>query len=165
MRVLVAVAVMLGGLGLFVGGFTFGLVGFADQRVADHVYVVAYKHPGDDCGPERLELDVEDGVPLACSPVPVTSQVKVDLPGFTETQNADVENLAKELGAGGLSTSDQRQIQALVDRYAAGVPAGQRPYPADAFISWHGIWGARLGWIGVGMVAAAVLIYVAIRRA
>lgn len=163
-EVLVVVTALLGGLALFVGGFVFAIVGFADQRVADHVYVVAYKHSGDDCGPERLAFDVEDGAPLSCTAVPMLD-VDVDLPGFSETQNNDVESLAARLGSGGLSTADQQQIQSLVDRYAAGVPAEERPYPSRAFIELYGLWGARLGWLGVGMIGAAVVIYVVMRRA
>jgi hypothetical protein len=163
MRVLLAVIAVLGGLGLFVGGLMFALVGFADQRVADHVYVVAYKHSGDDCGPGRVTFDLEDGAPLGCSPVPLT-EVNVNLPGFSKAQNGDLESLAAELGAGGLSAAEQQQIQGLVDRYAAGVPAEERPYPAEAYISLYGIWGARLGWLGVGMLGAAVAIAIVLHR-
>lgn len=164
MRILAAIVVFLALFALFVAGVGFAIVGFADQNVANHVYVVQFARPGDDCGAERLALDVEDGHTLACTMVPPMEEPDVELPGFTADQNAAVRSLAGQLGKDGLSAADQRRIQAEVDRYAAGVPPEKRPYPEEAFFSFGWFWGARLGWLGVGMAAVPVIAYILVGR-
>src|SRR5690606_20709705 len=115
MRILAAIVGVLALFALFVAGAGFILIGFADQNAADHVYVVKFARPGDDCGPEELALDVKDGHTLACTVGIPYEEPHVDLPGFTDEQNAAVQSLAAELGVGGLSEPEQRRIQAEVD--------------------------------------------------
>lgn len=164
MRILAAIVGVLALFALFVAGAGFILIGFADQNAADHVYVVKFARPGDDCGPEELALDVKDGHTLACTVGIPYEEPHVDLPGFTDEQNAAVQSLAAELGVGGLSEPEQRRIQAEVDRYAAAVPPEQRPYPKEATLSLGWFWGERLGWLGVGMVAIPVIASIVVMR-
>jgi hypothetical protein len=158
MRCLVGLLVALGCTALFVGGAATAFVGFADQNVANHIYKVGFKHAGDECGAESLVLSIEDGAPLVCGPIGMPLQrQKVDFPGFTDAQNDEVFTLASELGSGGLSAAEQRQIQDWVDRLAAAVAPADRPQRS-------GLWGARLGWLGIGMVAISIVGLIALRQ-
>ncbi|SQD99666.1 MULTISPECIES: hypothetical protein [unclassified Parafrankia] len=125
-----------------------------DYRSSNRTYVVAIKSPNDECGPE-LALNYEDGTPLQCMPLgtgPIYGVADIELPGFTDEQNATIAELAKNLGADGLLPSEQIQIQKRIDEFAATVPSSERPYPGAARRAW--VWG--------GVAAADVLILVAI---
>lgn len=60
------VRAVLGAVGLAVFGATNVFVGIAEQHAANHTYVVDFRHPGDDCGPDAVTFDVTDGEPLSC---------------------------------------------------------------------------------------------------
>jgi hypothetical protein len=159
MRVLVGCLAATACTGLCVFGFMTAFVGFADQNVADHTYKVGFKHAGDDCGAERLELSVDNGKPLYCGPpgaIPIQPK-SVALPGFTEAQNSEVATLALGLGTDGLSAADRSQIQARVDELLAAVPPANLPHHPT-------YWGARLGWIGIGALVTGLLGMFAMHR-
>jgi hypothetical protein len=159
MRVLLVMLFALGCAGLFAGGVLFAVDGFAEQRSADRAYVVGFQTAGTECGTYGLHLNSGDGTPLTCVPVgvrPAPGQ-RAGLRGFSDAQYDEVMTLAARLGSGGLSATEQRQIQDRVDQFAAGVPPADRPFPDS------GLWGARRGWLGVGMLVASVLGFVALR--
>ncbi|WP_433869469.1 hypothetical protein [Saccharopolyspora sp. CA-218241] len=151
MRLLLGCLACLTGAVLFAVGITSVLVGYAEQRHADRAYVVGFV-PGSDCDDgHELYLHTDDGAVLDCAVGGVFGSGHVRLPGFTGAQNDEVEVLAEELGEDGLSTTEQRRIQGLVDGHVAAVPPAERPYGAAAVSG-----GGRI-WLGLGMVVAALL--------
>lgn len=155
MRLFLACVAAIVSVSLVAFGAVSALVGLLNQGEADEVYVVQFKRPGDECGGARqMHLDVTDGKPLACRPGyagVVGGRASSDLPGFADAQNEQVRALAEELGSGGLSAAEQRQIQDRVDQISATVPTAERPDRKP------GLWGARLAWLGGGMVVAGIL--------
>ncbi|MGN9793093.1 hypothetical protein ACTMTU_18630 [Streptomyces sp. OZ13] len=168
MRLLVAVLAALVGVGLAAFGLGFVLVGLLEQRSAGDMYQVAFQRVGNACrGGHELHLDIENGEPLDCVPSYVIGgSPRVDLPGFTDAQNDEVAALGGQLGSGGLSDAEQRQIQDRVDKIAATVPAADRPRPdsATVWLADAGVWGARRAWLGGGLVAVGVVSTVAAMR-
>ncbi|MFC0529719.1 hypothetical protein [Phytohabitans kaempferiae] len=160
MRLLLACLVAIVSVGLVAFGGVSALVGLLDQRAADRVYVVQFKRPGDDCGGARqMHLDVTTGKPLSCRPGyagAIGGYARNDLPGFADADNEDVLALAETLGADGLSTAEQREIQDRVDQIVTTVPDAERPDREP------GLWGARQAWLGGGLVAAGVVGLVAL---
>lgn len=78
-------------------------------------------------------------------------------PGFTNTQDQQVTDLAQQLGSnGGLSVADHLQIQRLAGSLAATVPESRRPHN-DEGVSFELLWGASLVWGGGAVVAPCVL--------
>jgi hypothetical protein len=145
---LAAVALMFGGIGL-------AAIGGLDLWARHGEYQVGFKESGDDCGIENVVLDVESGEPLFCTTVLIVpSTEEASFTGFTDEQNADVFELARELAqSDGLSEFDQRQIQSRVDLYAGTVPPERRRQ--------HPFWSgannvvAGLGAAGLGVLLAA----------
>ena len=76
-----------------------------------------------------------------------------DLAGFTDAQNEQVVELSVKLSPDGLTAGERDQIQALVDKFVATVPSAER---ADRH---PGLYGARLVWLGGGLLAIAALLY------
>jgi hypothetical protein len=151
-------------LSMGVAGATAIVVGIAEQHAAENTYVVGLSRPGADCGSGAVGFDVSDGAVLSCelAGFPAGSDV-ADFPGFSDAQNQEVTDLAKQLGGDGLSTADQQQIQGLVDQFAATVPAAQRPH-YDEGVSVEPLWGAGLAWVGAAALAVSVLVHVLVLR-
>jgi len=140
-----AMLLLLGGVWLMiVGGFQW--FGFHME------YTIGFRNSGDSCGVQRVQLDTASGEPLVCT-VRSTSTGPEGLPssdraarftGFTDDQNAEVLALAVgRAGRSGLTEADRREIQNLVDRYAA-------PLAAE-----HGFWWST-GNLLVGLAAACL---------
>lgn len=142
----------------FAGGFPLMIAGFGQQRETGNTYVVDYRHNGDDCGSSKLTIDLDTGRALACVPLGVRPYDDgAELPGFSDAQNEQVIALSEKLSPDGLVAGERDQIQALVDKFAATVPAAERP-DRNA-----GRWGA-LGWLGVALELLVVLIYIFVIR-
>jgi hypothetical protein len=152
MRLLLTVVALLGSVALLIFGGVSALVGYAEQHSADQTYVIGFKQTGSGCSSGELFLSVENGKPLYCEPVGVRPMSgSAGLPGFTDSQNEEVLTLAARLGRDRLSGVDEQQLQALVDKFAATVPAAARPdHHSD-------IWGARRLWLGVGAFAVGLI--------
>ena len=158
MRVLLALILALGSVALLVGGFVLGLIGFAELNADNQTYKVEFKNSGAECGQGTLRLDLDDGSPLYCGVGRPISPPDVSLPGFTQAQNQEVLSLARDLGNGGLSAADQREIQTLVDGFAATVPDAARPdHPS--------IWDPNYAWLGVPMFLAGAVGLILMNRA
>jgi hypothetical protein len=140
-------------LALTVIGAAAVLAGVSEQHAADTAYVADFARPGAECGSGEVHFDESDGVVLACLPRGGSS---VRFPGFSDTQNDDVEALAKELGTDSLSTVDRARIQQRVDEFAATVPAAVRPH-YDEGMSLGPVWGAGLAWAGGAAAATGAL--------
>ncbi|HVV23721.1 MAG TPA: hypothetical protein VHF06_30080 [Pseudonocardiaceae bacterium] len=153
---------VVAGLGAF--GAVSIVVGFAEQHAADDTYVVGFANPGADCGEGAQSFDVATGAALSCVPEGAgAGSDRADFPGFTDAQNDQVTQLAKDLGADGLSLADQQRLQHLVDTLAATVPPARRPH-YDEGVSLEPLWGAALAWVGGGTVVVCVLCFVLVLR-
>jgi len=141
-RFVLSAFVALGYLALFALGIPNAIAGFGDQGVANHTYRVELQHSHDDCHPQGLHLDLDNGQLLQCTPYGgPTYATRPDLPGFTGAQNDEILALSMKLGAGGLTVAEGHQIQDRIDQIVATVPPVHH--------SWF--WGARRGWLGVAM--------------
>lgn len=161
MRILLAMVLALGGIGLMATGLPFVLIGVLEQRSAGDMYEVAFQRVGQECsGGHELHLDVDSGTPLDCVPSYfLGGSPRVDLPGFTDAQNDEVAELGERLGGEGLTEAEQRRIQDRVDAFVAAVPDGDRPIPDSATV-WPadaGVWGTRRVWLGIGAAVLGVL--------
>lgn len=158
MRVLLLVVGMIVVLGLGAFAAVSILMGFAEQRAADKTYVLTFSSPGARCDSGQQAFDVTTGEALACTPHGIGGARinAAHLPGFTDKQNEQVTQLAKDLGTDRLSVADRQRIQQLVDEFAVTVPAADRPH-YDEGVSLGPLWGAGLAWTGVGVVVACVL--------
>ncbi|MEU4197774.1 hypothetical protein AB0E69_38165 [Kribbella sp. NPDC026611] len=146
MRLIGAVATVV----LVVGGLALTGYGVLELWLQHGDYQVGFKHSGDGCGVQKVQLSLESGRPLFCTSLPTApAGTTAAFPGFTEEQNSDVIALAEQLADdGGLSADDQEQIQDQVDAYARSVAPEARPR--------HGFWwgttnlAGGLGALGLG---------------
>ncbi|MGC4936373.1 hypothetical protein [Kribbella sp. DT2] len=148
---IVMTAMLLGGVVLMVVGAT--------NVWEDHkAYQVGFKHSGDGCGAERVEIDVTSGEPLRCGPpgLRLPAGDGPTFPGFTPDQNDSVLSLADQLSDGGLSKDEQERVQRMVDSFAAGVPKQALHRP-----EW---WGAKVFWLGLVTAACGAVSFVVVRR-
>jgi hypothetical protein len=158
-RALVVIVGAIGAILAVIVGLLFIPIGIFEQRDADAAYVVVFGRSGEDCPPNGLVLSASNGKPLSCvQEGMMAGPGGVNLTGFTQGQTTQVTGLARELGSDGLSDDELRQVQELVDRYAAQVPAGDRPY-ADAWL-----WGVGRTWTGVAMIVVGLLAGVLVVR-
>jgi hypothetical protein len=141
-KMLLLIAAGLALVACFGGGITLAFWGFVSEYADSYTYTIGFKHPGDQCGNNELSFDVVDGAPLACG----YGGSRGQLPGFTEAQDGQVVQLAKDLGAGGISPAEEAEIQQLVDGMVAALPADRKPHHP-----WF--WGWKVGVLGL-MVAA-----------
>ncbi len=151
----VAVALVLGGAWLMIAG------GF--QRVGYYMeYTIGFSEAGDSCGIHLVQLDRQSGRPLYCasrstsvgaSSMP-SSDSLASFPGFTDAQNSQVLNLAtSKAGSVGLTRAEEREIQDLVDSFAAPL--------ADKHGFW---WGTRNLLVGAGAAGLGIRLYVVFKR-
>ncbi|QFU90974.1 hypothetical protein [Amycolatopsis sp. YIM 10] len=151
MRLLLAMLLIAVSMTLVPLGAVFVLVGSAEQHHLDNAYVVGFV-PGADCdGDHELYLRIEDGELVDCVPAGMFASGRINLPGFTDTQEDQVDDLVEALGEDGLSTTDQREIQHLVDQFAATVPREARPYHDEA------VSGSDRTRLGIGMIVTGVV--------
>jgi hypothetical protein len=144
----------------FAGGWPLLIAGFGQQREADNIYTVDFRHDHDDCGASKLTIDLDTGRALQCVPLGVRpDDGGADLPGFTDAQNEQVIELAVKLSPDGLTAPERQQIQDLVDKFAATVPAAERGDRHSGLF-----WGARLAWMGVALELVALLLYLFVIR-
>jgi hypothetical protein len=145
---------LIGCFGSAVGALPLLVAGYGEQREADNEYVVDYRRPHEHCGESQLTIDLDTGRPLYCEPMGIHPFDRgADLAGFTDAQNEQVVELSVKLSPDGLTAGERDQIQALVDKFVATVPAAER---ADRH---PGLYGARLVWLGGGLLAIAALLY------
>jgi hypothetical protein len=158
MRCLLALIAGLGSAALILAGALLMFFGGGDVYQQHKAYQVAFKQPGDGCGAERVEVEVDTGVPLYCGPILPPSPTPQTMPGFSAEQNAELWSLIGERAEGGLSETDQRAVQQLADRYAAEVPD-------KAAALRQGEWsGPRLFYPGLAMAATGAVAQVVMRR-
>jgi hypothetical protein len=144
----------------FAGGWPLLIAGFGQQREADNLYTVDFRHDHDDCGASKLTIDLDTGRALQCVPLGVRPyDGGSDLPGFTDAQNEQVIALSEKLSRDGLLPPERKQIQALVDKFAATVPAAERGDRHSGLL-----WGARMAWTGVALELIALLLYLFVVR-
>ena len=136
---------------VFVAGLFALLFGSADQHAANRTYIAYFGSAGDECE-ARVHFDKATGQVLDCA----GSDFTVKRPGFTKAQNAEIEALAKELGADSfmLDESDQVRIQQRIDDIAATLPESVR---RDGALSLGPLWGADLAWTGVAAIVLSLL--------
>ncbi|ACU75990.1 hypothetical protein Caci_7161 [Catenulispora acidiphila DSM 44928] len=138
-------------IGLVAFGAVAGLAGILDQTAADRVYHVQFGHPGAGCDSKNtIGFDIDDGQALLCSASPNTIGQTHGY-GFSAAQNAEITDLATQLGTDGLSPADQQQVQQRVDQIVADLPHTRRPGHGALF------WGARQAWISCGLVLGSLL--------
>ncbi|MFF1816985.1 hypothetical protein ACFVWG_06800 [Kribbella sp. NPDC058245] len=135
----------------FGGGITLAFWGFVSQYADSYTYKVGFKHPGDQCGNNKVAFSVDSGAPLTCG----YGGSHQKLPGFTEEQDDHLVKSAEQLGADGIDTSDRAVIQQYVDSVVATIPLDQRPQHP-----WF--YGWKMGVAGL-IVAAPPTYYLFIR--
>lgn len=151
MRLVLVMLLVLASVMLVPFGVISVLIGTAEQHHIDNAYVVGFV-PGAACDDDHeLYLLVEDGELVDCVPAGQFASGRINLPGFTDTQEDQVGGLVDTLGSDGLSSTDQREIQNLVDELAAAVPPEARLYH-DEVVS-----GSDRVWLGIGMTAIGIL--------
>ncbi|MER7011121.1 hypothetical protein ABT324_06820 [Saccharopolyspora sp. NPDC000359] len=151
MRLLLGILVAFGCVALTATAGVSVLVGIAEQRHADRAYVVGFV-PGAGCDDgHELYLRTRDGAVLDCVTAGLLGSRRVNLPGFTEEQEEQVEELVEDLGGDGLSVAEQAEVQGLVDRLVAQLPPEQRLYGE------YEVWGSGRIWRGVRMALAGVI--------
>lgn len=133
------------------------LAGVGQQMDINRTYVVGFASPDEECPWAGAFFDEATGESLACVVKGAVPLSEATLPGFTEEQNQNMVDLAETLGddGPGLSAADQREIQDLVDTYAATVPESKRPTYDEGFFSF-GLHGTTLAVTG-GVVALLAL--------
>lgn len=149
--------VLLAGVLLF--GVACLITGCAQRGDVDDSYRVGFAREGDSCNRYlRVYLDTDTGEPLDCTSFEELAFASVAFSGFTSEQNAEIASLAKRLGAGGLTETEQRRIQDRVDAIAATVPAQSRPY------HYTGLWGTGLALTGAGIIVAGLVLFFTLRH-
>jgi len=147
-------------VGVFVvaSSLAYVIVGIAEQNAMSQTYVVGFGAPGEDCPRGEAFFDKTTGESLDCVQTGGFGAGQASLPGFSDEQNQSMTALAGELGADGLSAADQQEIQALVDTYAATVPASKQPR-YDEGVYAFGLYGTRLVVVSgvVGLLALAAI--------
>ncbi|WP_405064204.1 hypothetical protein OG474_21845 [Kribbella sp. NBC_01505] len=146
-KFLLLLVAVLAVMAWFGGGITMAFVGFVSEYADSYTYKVGFKHPGDECGNNKVAFNVTGGGQLTCG----FGGGRATLPGFTEAQSERLVQMAKELGADGLDASDRESIQGYVDRVVAAIPADQRPQHP-----WFYGWKVGV----VGLIVAAPPTYV-----
>ncbi|WP_405057581.1 hypothetical protein OG474_33290 [Kribbella sp. NBC_01505] len=149
----VAVVLVLGGAWLMIAG------GF--QRVGYYMeYTIGFGEAGDSCGIHVVQLDTRSGSPMYCGSRSTSSGSQsipsslASFAGFTDEQNSQVLNLAtSKAGSVGLTKPEQREIQDLVDSFAAPL--------ADKHGFW---WGTRNLLVGAGAAGLGIRLYFVFKR-
>lgn len=149
---------ILAGVFVVAGSLAYLIVGLAEQNAMSQTYVVGFGAPGEDCPRGEAFFDETTGKSLDCVQTGGFGSGQASLPGFSDEQNQSMTTLAGELGADGLSAADQQEIQALVDTYAATVPASEQPH-YDEGVYAFGLYGTRLAVVSgaVGLLALAAI--------
>ncbi|MDQ4112924.1 MAG: hypothetical protein M3306_17805 [Actinomycetota bacterium] len=150
--------VILAGVFVVAGSLAYFIAGIAEQNAMSQTYVVGFGAAGEDCPRGEAFFDKATGESLDCVQAGGFGSGQASLPGYSDEQNQRMTALAAELGADGLSATDQQEIQALADTYAATVPASEQPH-YDEGVYAFGLYGTRLAIVSgaVGLLALAAI--------